>query len=121
MSMIIVGALALSLLQFWLIPASTKLNDMDWLMGTRDEARTATILQGRIERAATNLKESLPAFLALSLLAMYQGTDVAVVASIWLLFRVIYVPCYMKGINPLRTYVWLGSIVCLIYMAIKVF
>lgn len=119
MSTLIICALALALLQYWLIPASTKLNDLVWLMGTRDDARPVTVMQGRIERAANNLKESLPAFLALCLLAMIQDVDVTTLAMTWLGLRVAFIPCYLFGINPVRTLVWLGSLACLIMMAMK--
>ena len=117
MSTIIIATLALALLQFWLLPASTKVKDLAWLIGTRDDAKMPTVLQGRIIRAADNLKESLPAFLALALLSMIQQIDVTQVAIIWLGLRVVYVPCYLMSINPVRSIVWLASVACLIYMA----
>ena len=119
MSTIIIGALALALFQFWLIPASTRLKEVKLLLGSRDEPMESTRMQGRIERAATNLKESLPAFLALCLLAMIQQVDLTQLAMIWLGLRIAYVICYMFGINPVRSIVWIASIVCLIMMAVK--
>lgn len=119
MTSIILGALLLALFQYWLIPASTKLGDAAYLLGTRDEPRVATQMQARIERAATNLKESLPAFLALCLLGMINSIDLSKLAMIWLGLRVVYVPCYLFGINPIRTLVWLASLICLIMMGIK--
>lgn len=120
MTTIILIALTLALFQYWLIPVSTKLNDMDWATGTRDEPMTPTKIQARIERAASNLKESLPAFLALCLLSMIQNTDITLPAIVWLVLRVLYIPCYMYGINPARSIVWVGSLLCLIFMAVTV-
>jgi uncharacterized MAPEG superfamily protein len=117
MSTIIIATLALALFQFWLLPASTKAKDIMWLLGTRDDAKDPTVIQARIIRAADNLKESLPAFLALALLSMIQQVELTQVAMIWLGLRVAYVPCYVIGINPVRSIVWLASLACLIYMA----
>lgn len=118
MHTLIILALVLALLQYWLIPAATKIDRLAWLAGTRDEPIESTVMQRRIERAANNLKESLPAFLALSLLAMIQHVDVTQLAIIWLCLRAAYIPCYLFGINPIRTIVWFGSIICLIMMAV---
>lgn len=119
MTNIILGALLLALLQYWLIPASTKLGEAAYLIGTRDEPKAQTKMQARIERAATNLKESLPAFLALCLLAMIKNVDLTQLGMIWLGLRAAYIPCYLWGINPVRTLVWLGSLGCLIMMGIQ--
>ncbi len=119
MSTLIICALVLALFQYWLIPASTKMNDLVWLAGTRDEPRTPTVMQARIERATNNLKESMPAFLALCLLSMIQNVDNTLLATVWLGLRVAFIPCYLFGINPVRTIVWLGSLTCLIMMAMK--
>ena len=119
MSLLIVAALALGLFQYWLLPASTKLKHIAYLMGTRDEPLPQTVMQQRIDRAANNLKESMVPFLALSLLAMIQGVDLSQEATLWLVLRVLYIPCYLLAINPIRTLVWLASLVCLIVMAVK--
>ncbi len=117
MSSIIIAALALALFQYWLLPASTKLKHAAYLIGTRDEPLEETVMQARIRRAADNLKESLMPFLVLCLLSIHQQVDVTQVAQAWLALRVAFVPCYLFGINPIRTLVWLGSLGCLIYMA----
>jgi len=119
MSTIIICALALALIQYWVIPGTTKIQDLTWLVGTRDEARTPSVMQARIERAANNLKESLPAFLALCLLSMIQNVDITLLAITWLGLRVAYIPCYLFGLNPFRSIIWIGSLVCLIMMAME--
>jgi len=119
MSAIIISALALALFQYVILPASTKINDIAWLIGSRDEINEPTIIQARMMRAIANLKESLPAFLALCLLAMIKQVDLTQLGLIWIGLRVVYIPCYLLGINPVRTLVWFASIACLIMMAIK--
>ena len=120
MTTMIVAALALSLFQFWLLPECLNLKNMGYLISSRDDAAPEqSILMGRVTRAATNLKESMPAFLALSLLAMIQQVDLSQVAMIWLGFRVLHLLCYMFNVIYVRTLMWLGSLSCLIYMAVK--
>jgi uncharacterized MAPEG superfamily protein len=62
----------------------------------------------RIHAATENLKESLPIFFAC-----------AVYALCWIIFRIAYVFCYVYKLNPYRSIVWMGSIVCLVLMAIN--
>jgi uncharacterized MAPEG superfamily protein len=115
----IIGGLALALLQLWLIPASLNLKNASYLVSSRDNPPPQTQLQERTTRAGLNLQESLPAYLALCLLAMIQQVDVTQLALAWLVLRVIYVPCYMFGIIYVRSLIWIGSLVCLISMAVK--
>ena len=120
MTTMIVGALALTLFQLWLLPASLNLQNFGYLVSSRDAvAPEKTVLQGRIERAGLNLRESLPAFLALSLLAMIQQVDLTQIAMIWIGLRVLYLLSYMFNIVYVRTLFWLGSLGCLIVMACK--
>jgi uncharacterized MAPEG superfamily protein len=118
MTTMIIGALALTLFQLWLLPASLNVKNMAYLLSSRDdEAPAQSVLLGRISRAGVNLQESLPAFLALSLLAMIQQVDLTQLAMIWIGLRVLYLGCYMLNVVYVRTLVWLGSLGCLIYMA----
>jgi uncharacterized MAPEG superfamily protein len=119
MSIMIVSALALTLFQLWLLPASLNLNNLAYMLSSRDDPPPLSRLQQRTTRAGVNLQESLPAFLALSLLAMIQETDLTGAALAWLILRVIYIPCYLFGIIYLRSLVWAASIGCLIYMAAR--
>ena len=86
----------------------------------------------RSRRATENLKESLPAFLALAILSISLNIETnAVAASWWLFLRVIFAVIYISGFNlkpanesghqaqPLRSLVWAGSIVALFDMAIN--
>lgn len=119
MSVLIIAALLLALLQLWLLPASLGLKDVQYLISCRDNPPHQTQLQLRTARAGINLQESLPAYLALCLLALIQQVDLTQAAAAWLVLRVIYIPCYMFGILYVRSAVWVGSLVCLIYMGFK--
>lgn len=119
MTTMIIAALALTLFQLWALPASLNLQNFAYLISSRDSALEQTAMQGRVSRAGDNLQQSLPAFLALSLLAIIQQIDLTQVAGIWLGLRILFVPCYMLNIIYVRTVVWLGSLGCLIYMAMQ--
>ena len=121
MTTMIIGALALSLVQLWLLPASLNVKNLAYLISSRDGAAPdQSILMGRISRAGDNLRQSLPAFLALSLLAMIQQVDLTQLAMAWIGLRVLYLLCYMFNIIYVRTLVWLASLGCLIAMAMAV-
>ena len=118
MTAIIISALGLTLFQLWILPASLNINNLAYMIRSRDdELAEQSILQGRISRAGMNLRESIPAFLALSLLSMIQNIDLTQIALVWVGLRILYLPCYMFNIIYVRTMIWLGSLGCLIYMA----
>lgn len=120
MTIYIIAALLLALLQAWLIPASFNLKNFPWLGSNRDEPmpHELTIMARRAMRANTNLQETLPIFLALALLSMQLSVDVTGLACWWLAFRVGHVVTYIAGFARVRTLLWLGSIVCLVLMAL---
>ena len=66
-----------------------------------------------------NAKESLPIFFACAVLSIVIGVDSFVYALCWIIFRIAYVFCYVYKLNPYRSIVWMGSIVCLVLMAIN--
>ena len=117
MAVMIIGALVLALFQLWLLPASLGVRNLAYFISSRDDPPPQTRVQQRAARAGVNLQESLPAYLALCLLAMIQQVDLSQAALVWLLLRVIYIPCYLLGIVYVRSIVWVGSIACLAYMA----
>ena len=119
MSIMIIAGLSLALLQLWLLPASLNRKNIDYLISSRDNPPLQSQLQQRTNRAGLNLQESLPAYLALCLLAMIQDVDLTQAALAWLVLRVIYIPCYVLGIQYVRSIVWAGSLACLVYMAVK--
>ena len=115
---VIVLALLLALIQFWLLPMLMNLSNMAYLLSSRDEPASESLMLGRTKRAAANLQESLPAFLALAILGHIQQVDMALVASLWLALRAAYVPLYVLNITHIRSIVWVVSLGCLICMAV---
>lgn len=83
-----------------------------YLLSARDEWRTPTGIASRIERAYFNLLETMPAFAALILIAIFTGKAnemTALGAQIYFWGRLAYFPVYISGIPVLRTLVWLAS------------
>ena len=70
----------------------------------------------RIQRAAANLKETLPIFLTLMLLGLIQEVDLVSLGTYWLLLRVIFFGLYAFGIEKIRSLVWIAALVVLIAM-----
>lgn len=120
MTEIIVLTLLLALIQIVLLPLLLNLKNFQFLLSNREDPPELTSLQGRINRASSNLQESLPAFLVLAVLAQIQGLDLALVGSVWLALRGAYLAAYGLGIALLRTLIWMAALVCLIYMALAV-
>jgi len=94
------------------------LKNANFLLSNRDNPPEVTPVLGRIQRASVNLQESLPAFLAMAVVAEIQGLDLTLVASVWLALRGAYVATYGLGIVGLRSLIWIGSLVCLVYMGL---
>ena len=119
MATYIVYALLLTIIQIWVVPAAFNVKNFSWYTTNRDEPMPElSVMAGRAIRAATNLQESLPAFLALALLSMHLSVDLTGLAFWWLIFRVAHLITYIAGIALLRTLSWLGSLVTLIMMAL---
>ena len=74
----------------------------------------------RVNRASANLQESLPAFLALAILAIHLELDLVSVASVWLALRGAYLALYAFGVTHIRSVVWIASVACLINMAMVI-
>jgi len=118
MTTLILLALLLAAVQIWLLPMLLNLNNATYLLSNRENPPEPTPTLARVQRAATNFQESLPAFLVLAVLAEMQGIDLTFVASLWLALRGAYVATYALGIEGLRSLIWVGSFGCLIYMAL---
>ena len=73
----------------------------------------------RMHSATRNLQESLPIFFACAVLSIVMNVDSFSYALTWSILRIIYFLCYAYKLNPYRTIDWLGSIICLILMAIN--
>lgn len=119
MSAIIICSLALALVHFWILPASLNLKNFGYLVSNRDGSVETSAIYDRVTRAAANYQESFAAFLALCLLSMHMGIDLSATATYWLGFRIAFLASYNIGITYLRTALWLGSLGCLISMAVQ--
>ena len=119
-SALIVATLGLALVQIWLLPMLLNLKNTAYLLSSRDGAVATSVMYDRVDRAAKNLQESLPAFLALCLVALYSNAEILAAGSLWLGFRILYVPMYMSALPYLRSLVWIASIVCMIWMALQI-
>ena len=119
MATYIVYSLLLAIIQIWVVPAAFNVKNFSWYTTNRDEPMPElSVMAGRAIRAATNLQESLPAFLALALLSMHLSVDLTGLAFWWLILRVTHLITYIAGIALLRTLSWLGSLVTLVMMAL---
>ena len=119
MATYIVYALLLTIIQIWIVPAAFNMKNFSWYTTNRDEPMPElSVMAGRAIRGATNLQESLPAFLALALLSMHLSVDLTGLAFWWLILRVAHLITYIAGIALLRTLSWVGSLITLIMMAL---
>jgi uncharacterized MAPEG superfamily protein len=119
MSAVIIAALAIALVQIWLLPMVMNIKNAAYLFSSREEEVETTAVYRRVDRAKLNLQESLPAFLALCLLSIQMDIDNLSLATTWLVLRVVYVPLYMLGGSYIRSVAWLASTVCMIMMAMQ--
>ena len=115
----IIYALALTLLQLWIIPMALNFKNLSWMMSSRDEDldTSSNLHLQRVNKSTANLYESLPAFLALALLSLVLGVDTSAAACVWLIARVGHLIFYVAGIGLLRTASWLISLGALVCMA----
>ena len=114
----IIYALALTLLQLWIIPMALNFKNLSWMMSSRDEDldTSSNLYLQRVNKSTANLYESLPAFLALALLSLMLGVDTSSAACVWLIARVGHLIFYVAGIGLLRTASWLISLGALVWM-----
>ena len=115
----IIYALALTLLQLWIIPMALNFKNLSWMMSSRDEDldTSSNLYLQRVNKSTANLYESLPAFLALALLSLVLGVDTSSAACVWLIARLGHLIFYVAGIGLLRTASWLISLGALVCMA----
>ena len=92
---------------------------LSYLFSSRDNVANTSIYIDRAKRSLKNLFETLPIFIGLILLSIMNDVDNSLLAMIWLLSRIIYVPVYIAGINYLRTGIWAIALICLIIMSIN--
>jgi uncharacterized MAPEG superfamily protein len=80
-----------------------------YMLSARDDWKNPTGIASRIERAYFNLLETMPAFAALILIAIYTGKVnemTALGSQIYFWGRLIYFPAYISGIPVIRTLIW---------------
>ena len=86
MTFLIIMALVLALVQFWIAPTVFSLGRLDYLLSNRDQSDpTESLYRARAKRAAANLQESLPAFLALGVLSIVLEVDNSALMTYWLM------------------------------------
>ena len=102
-----------------LIELLTKNTSLKYFLSSRDENTKISAQAQRANRALKNLLETFPIFIGITLLSLFKDVDNSTIALFWLIFRIIYVPVYVFGINYLRTGIWAASLICLILMGLK--
>tara|TARA_B100000886_G_scaffold80788_2_gene52577 strand:+ start:10549 stop:10974 length:426 start_codon:yes stop_codon:yes gene_type:complete len=115
-SLYIVLASALGLVQFWVIPFLLNVKNFSWQISNQDDGLDDSLMLQRSRRAGKNILETLPIFLAFCVLSLIKGIDVSQPACYWLIFRVVHGLSYMFGIIYLRTLAWLSALGCLCVM-----
>jgi len=79
-----------------------------------------TEISKRLALSADNLKETLPLFLALSILSIQMGVDNSLPMQVWLFSRIIYLLGSIFNVYTIpliRPLVWLPSIGAIAWMA----
>lgn len=110
----LVASTLLCFAQILIAATAPVLRDMKWSLGNRETQVELDGVAGRAVRAANNMKENLPLFTALVLVAHVSGqadATTALGAQVFFGARVVYAGVYLAGIPVLRTVVWVVSIV----------
>lgn len=110
----VIGAVILLFLllnyQGYLVP---KTHSLKWGLGSRDEPKPLSVLQGRAARTIANHMESMALFVPLILIAHLIGVSTTLThwgAGLYLGGRVLFAIFYMGGISVLRSAAWGVSI-----------
>lgn len=113
--------LVLAVVQLFL-PAGfrTQETGIDYNAGPRDEPGPPVgKVTARLQRAQSNLYETLPLFAAAVLIAHVTGREGAVTACaawIYLAARVVYVPLYGFGVPKVRSIMWGVSLLAVLVL-----
>lgn len=116
--------LALYVVQLFLQETSRYRFDLKGIVGNRDHPPAPSLLAGRLERAKDNLREALPLFLGLAMLAYVAGPDPRAAVpggTVFLLARILYVPAYASGLPWVRSLLWLAAHAGLVLMVLALF
>ena len=93
------------------------MKSVPYFLSNRDEGISYSVATQRIQRAATNLKETLPVFLALMILGVIENVDLTSLGMYWLILRVAFFLLYAFGIEKIRSVVWIMALIVLVMMA----
>ena len=116
---LIVYALALLIFQV-MAHYPLNLQHIQFFLSNRHESIEFNEITLRIQRAASNLKETLPIFLVLMILGIVQDVDLTSLGTYWLILRVLFFGLYAAGIEKIRSVVWILALVDLIAMALSI-
>ncbi len=111
---------ALLCFQGYLVP---KTHGFAWGLGPRDEARSASVMQGRIARTVNNHLQGLAMFAPLVLIAQQAGISTPLTVwgtGLFLAARAAFAVCYLAGIPVLRSAAWGVSVIGLALIAAEV-
>ena len=89
------------------------LQHVQFFLSNRHDAIEYSEATLRIQRAASNLKETLPVFVTLMVLGVVQGVDLTSLGAYWLLLRIAFFVLYSLGIEKIRSVVWILTLVIL--------
>jgi uncharacterized MAPEG superfamily protein len=114
-------ALVFSALLCWLmIMTSSALRSRSWTahglvysFGNRENPPEPSPVAARADRAARNMVENMPLFLAVLLAAHWTGSSPSIVAlgaTIFFWSRVVYWPLYLAGVPYVRSIAWGSSL-----------
>ena len=90
-----------------------------YFLSNRDEAISYSVATQRIQRAADNLNETLPIFLALMILGVIEDIDLTSLGWYWLILRVAFFLLYSFGVEKIRSVVWILALIVLGLMALS--
>jgi uncharacterized MAPEG superfamily protein len=121
------GVLVVALVQIFLFDiARTGQYGIKWGLSPRDQTDMPplSLIATRLERAQSNLFETLPIFIGAVLLAHVSGKAnelTALGAQIYLVGRIVFVPLYAFGLSPWRSVVWIVSMIGLLMIIWRLF
>ncbi|HEY9012754.1 MAG TPA: MAPEG family protein [Devosia sp.] len=121
----IFAVLALYLVQVF-IPSPIRIAQVgiSGYVGSRDELPDLPPLGARAERAARNLAESLPFFLAASILCIVLDAETPLAlagAAVFLAARIVYLLLYINAVPYIRSGAWTIGFVGILMMAWPLF
>ncbi|WP_425099842.1 MAPEG family protein [Tropicibacter sp. S64] len=93
-----------------------------YALSPRDTPRTLTGVAGRAQRAMNNHFEGLILFAIAALVITYADKathSTGAVAVVYLIARVLYLPAYLFGLSPWRSYIWIVGFLATVYLLIR--